>query len=72
MLMHVMMNGLPRSAPLVGLCGARVILDRQRRIKVLDCGLARAFKVSEDDTASEIASYYSPEQVEKIRALTRT
>jgi hypothetical protein len=24
MLMHVMMNGLPRSAPLVGLCGARV------------------------------------------------
>jgi hypothetical protein len=24
MLMHVMMHGRPRSAPLVGLCGARV------------------------------------------------
>ncbi len=47
-----------------GLCGACILLDRQRRIKVLDCGLSRALRVSEDDTPPDIACYFSPEQVE--------
>ncbi len=47
-----------------GLQGSSVVLDSQRRIRVLDCGLARALAVEGDEPSPETACYYSPEQVE--------
>jgi eukaryotic-like serine/threonine-protein kinase len=47
-----------------GLVDRVVILDAQRHIKVLDCGLARALAVDGEELSPEIACYCSPEQVE--------
>ncbi len=47
-----------------GLRESCVVLDAQRRIKILDCGLARALAMEGEEAAPEIACYYSPEQVE--------
>src|SRR5262249_48850100 len=47
-----------------GLNGGCVILDAQRRIKVLNCGIARALAIEGEEPAPEIACYCSPEQVE--------
>jgi Tol biopolymer transport system component len=47
-----------------GLNGGSVVLDAQRRIKVLNCGIARALAVQGEEPAPEIACYCSPEQVE--------
>jgi len=41
-----------------------VILDTQRRIKVLDCGIARALAMEGEELAPEVVCWYSPEQVQ--------
>jgi Tol biopolymer transport system component len=47
-----------------GLRESSIVLDAQRRIKVLDCGLARALATEGEEPAPEIVCCYSPEQVE--------
>jgi Tol biopolymer transport system component len=47
-----------------GLRESSVVLDAQRRIKVLDCGIARALAKEGDEPAPEIVCWYSPEHVE--------
>jgi Tol biopolymer transport system component len=41
-----------------------VFLDAQGRIKILDCGLARALEVDGEELPVETACYFSPERVE--------
>jgi Tol biopolymer transport system component len=47
-----------------GLHGGVVTLDSQRRIKVLDCGVARVLAMGGEELPVDIACYGSPEQVE--------
>jgi Tol biopolymer transport system component len=47
-----------------GLRESCVVLDAQRRIKVLDCGIARALAKEGDEPPPEVVCWYSPEQVE--------
>ncbi len=47
-----------------GLNSARVVLDAQRRIKVLDAGVAPLLRIEGEELPPEIACFCSPEQVE--------
>ncbi len=47
-----------------GLNGANLVLDAQRRIRILDCNLARFLRIDNEELPTEIACFCSPEQVE--------